>query len=182
MRKRLIFDVDGVLTDFHSRAREVIKDWFCLDLPLSSYTDWDVTSVLRDRREKDRMNAMIGEPGFAQSLIPDPEAVAAIKEMRKRGADILFATAPFPDSPSWKDEREDWLVAHFGASREEIAHIHRKYFLGGDLFVDDKPSHVEEWSSHNPRGDGRLFRRPYNAGSTLPFIESWRDILDLVKP
>ncbi len=180
--KRLVLDVDGVLTDFHARARQSILQHFSIDLPLSHYTEWDVTCVLRGQAEKDRMNSIIAEPGFATSLVPDPEAQAFVELCRSRRVDILFATTPHPESPTWKEEREAWLMANFGASKDEIAHIHKKYFLGGDVFVDDKPSNVSGWIRKNTTGHGRLWRRFYNERAEgLSHVSDWSEVSDLLK-
>lgn len=180
MSKRIILDVDGPLTDFHAKARLHIIEELGYDIPIHHFREWDFTAVLESRVERDHMNGVVARPGFATSMIPKPEAVAAVFRMRELGHDILFATSPHLTSPTWIEERTAWLKEHFVAADEEIAHIHKKYFLGGDVFIDDKPSHVERWSSRNPEGAGRLFRYFYNEDSVLPFVSSWADVLALL--
>jgi len=175
---KVVLDVDGPLTDFHRKARLVIRDEFGYDLPISAYKEWDVTSVLPTQEEKDRMNELIAQPGWATSMLPDAEAVDAVREMRNSGADILFATAPHPRSKTWKEEREAWLIEHFDAHHLEVAHIHRKDFLTGDMFVDDKPSNVRGWQKSNPDGHGFLWVKDYNRTEVgLMFAESWEPVL-----
>lgn len=179
---KVILDVDGPLTDFHTKARLIIRSEFGYDFPLSAYTEWDVTSVLPTQAEKDRMNELIAKPGWASSMIPEPDAVRAVQEMRGHGVDILFATAPHPESKTWKDEREAWLIEHFGAHYLEVAHIHRKDFLTGDVFVDDKPSNVRGWQRSNPDGFGFLWIKDYNKTETgFMFADSWETVLSEIR-
>lgn len=177
---KVVLDVDGPLTDFHAKARDVIRDEFGYDLPVSAYREWDVTSVLRTQAEKDRMNELIARPGWASSMVPDQKAAEAVRRLRVYGADILFATAPHPQSKTWREEREAWLVEHFGAHHLEVAHIHRKDFLGGRMFVDDKPSNVDGWRTCNPGGSAFLWKKEYNSSEVgFVFADSWEPILEI---
>ncbi len=179
---KVVLDVDGPLTDFHTKARGVILAEFGYDFPLSAYREWDVTSVLPTQAEKDHMNWLIAKPGWASSMIPDPAAMAAVSRMRELGADILFATAPHLESKTWKEEREAWLVHYFGAHHLEIAHIHKKDFLGGKIFVDDKPSNVRGWARSNMSGSAFLWRTYYNETERgLDFLESWKPVMQIVE-
>lgn len=178
---KVVLDVDGPLTDFHAKARDVIRDEFGYDLSVSAYKEWDVTSVLQTQAEKDRMNELIAQPGWASSMIPDQKAAEAVRRLRSYGADILFATAPHPQSKTWREEREAWLVEHFGAHHLEVAHIHRKDFLGGHIFVDDKPSNVDGWRRENPSGSAFLWEKEYNSSEAgFVFADSWEPILEIV--
>ncbi len=180
MSKKIVLDVDGPLTDFHAKARLHIMEEFGYDIPIQHFRNWDFTEVLESQVERDHMNGVIARPGFAISMIPIPSAVAAVRLMRELGHDILFATSPHLTSKTWKEEREWWLKQHFDAVDDEISHIHKKYFLGGDVFVDDKPSHVSAWSDHNPGKHGRLWRYFYNESSPLPFVSSWEEVMGLI--
>lgn len=177
----VILDVDNVLTDYHRRARALILDMFGREIPESAFTHWNATLVLDDPADRKAMMEALGKPGFADSLIPDPEAVAAVERMREAGADVTFATAPHPESPSWKEERERWLVREFGAREEDVIHIRKKYLLGGDAFLDDVPEHVERWSARNPKGVGAVWKRLYNSSHEgVRIVSSWKEFLDLV--
>lgn len=180
--KEIVLDVDNVLTDYHHRARALILDMFGREVPPSSFTHWNATLVLDDPEERKAMMRALGNPGFASSLFPDPKARAAVEEMRRMGHDVTFATSPHPDSPSWKDERERWLVRHFGAKEEDVVHIRKKHLLGGDFFLDDIPEHVERWTARNPRGTGRTWKRLYNTSHPgVELVSSWDEFLELLR-
>jgi len=179
---QVILDVDGPCTDFHGKARLHIREELGYDFPISHFKEWDFTAVLSSQAERDHMNSVVARPGFASSMIPDPFAQEAVRKMRELGAEVLFATAPHLESKTWKDEREAWLIEHFGADPLDIAHIHRKEFLGGDVFVDDKASHLRKWGKRNPLGAGRLWRTFYNETEEgLEFATSWDDVVRLVR-
>lgn len=180
MSKLIILDVDGPLTDFHAKARLHIIEELGHDIPVHHFREWDFTAVLESQAERDHMNGVVARPGFATSMIPRPDSLAAVARMRELGHDLLFATSPHLKSPTWIEERTAWLKEHFGADDLEIAHIHKKYFLGGDVFIDDKPAHIKSWSARNPVGHGRLWRYFYNDQSDLPHVTSWDEVLSLL--
>ena len=180
-KPEVILDVDNVLTDYHHRARALILDMFGREFPPSAFTHWNATLVLDDPTERKAMMEALGRPGFASSLVPDPEALAAVEAMRKAGAEVTFATSPHPESPSWKEERERWLVRHFGAHERDVIHISKKYLLGGDAFLDDIPEHVERWSLRNPNGVGRVWRRLYNEAHPAKSVSSWGEFLEALE-
>ncbi len=127
------------------------------------------------------MMRLLGEPGFCSSLVPDPEAMAAVEEMRRRGYDVTFATSPHPRSPSWMAEREAWLIRNFGAREEDVIHVRKKRLIGGDAFLDDVPEHVERWARRNPGGLARVWKRIYNASHPgVLHVSSWDEFLELL--
>lgn len=176
-RAEVVLDVDGVLAKFHERALVLIREEFGLEFSMEDYSGWDVTCLLERQEDKDRLNRIIREPGFATSLEPYPEAVRAVRTIRDAGAEVLFATSPNWFSETWMWERKLWLMRHFGAHEEEIAHIHRKHHLLADVFVDDKPSTVRSWFARHPGGKALLWSTPYNRSEReLPRAESWEDV------
>lgn len=178
--RKLILDVDGVLAKFHERALTIIRDRWGYTYELDHFKEWDVTLLLPLQEQRDELNATIQLPGFASELEPYTEAQRAVRELREREVHLLFATSPNHHSPTWMWERKIWLMQHFGASEEEIAHIHRKYFLAADAFVDDKPSHVRSWAQHNPGGTGVLWDAVYNRGAAgLRRCSDWSEILSM---
>lgn len=180
MVKEVVLDVDNVLTDYHVGARALILSMFGRAIPPTAFTHWNSTLVLDDPQERRAMMAALGDPGWASSLVPDQAAMLAVEEMRRMGHDVTFATAPHPRSSSWKEERERWLIRHFGAREEDVIHIRKKHLLGGDAFLDDVPEHVERWTRRNPAGIGRVWRRIYNAGHPSPSVASWDEFLALL--
>lgn len=179
MRKRLLCDVDGVIADFTGfylklvenvsgcvYAREQVRRWSMKDsLGLPDWVEQDV-------------NRLIHEPGSGLKIEAYPEAVEAVRSL-SAAYDLYFVTSPFATAPTWVHDREQWLAKHFGRDlAKKVVHTDRKYLIAGDALVDDKPSHVEEWSSAHPAGVAVLWNTPANAESSVtPTIfrtSSWR--------
>lgn len=178
--RTLVLDVDGVLAQFHEKALSVIRDRWGYEYRLEDFREWDVTLLLERQEERDELNSVIQSPGFATSLEPYPDAQEAVREARARDVHLLFATSPNHHSETWMWERKLWLFRHFEAVEEEVAHIHRKYFLQSDAFVDDKPSHVRSWSQRHPSGAAFLWDTCYNReAGDLRRTSDWGEVLSL---
>ena len=182
-RKRLLLDVDGVLGDFHRAGRDLIYRLFRLDLQMEDFVTWDITDVLPTKEMKDACNHGIAQPGFATNIQPFPEAREAIQEIRLMAdVEILYVTTPHHISKTWMQERNEWLIHHFGASIDEIHHCFRKYAVAGDALVDDKPAHIEQWGSHHPGRHALLWNTPYNQREThLKRVHHWNEVLALFR-
>lgn len=162
MKKRILLDVDGVLAAFHERAIKEIRELFDLDITMQDFPDWDVTHVLENEEDRSLLNSRIHEPGWATSLEPYPQAIHAVQELRRNNIEIMFATSPNQHSDTWMRERDKWLIRHFGMKFDEIAHIHKKYWLVADMLVDDKISNVLIYSQHHPGKHALLWDQTYN--------------------
>jgi 5'(3')-deoxyribonucleotidase len=104
-------------------------------------------------------------------------AVARLREV----ADLFIVTSPM-GGPNWTHEREEWLKRHFNISRANVAHISTKYIVTGDVFMDDKTSHLVEWRKHNPNGVAVRWDRLYNADDVWDGLhtDNWDVFLGIV--
>jgi 5'(3')-deoxyribonucleotidase len=83
---------------------------------------------------------------------------------------------------TWASERQQWLAEHFGISHKHLVSTPAKYLVRGELFVDDKPEHVEQWQAANPCGVGVLWSRAYNRSAThLRSVSQWGPLVDLMQ-
>ena len=183
---RVLIDVDGVIANFQKRFVEVAAQILGREFDeASSMTQWDVEKALGlSDEEKDAVYEVVNAPGFCMNLPEIPGAVDGIKRLMKY-ADVYFLTSPNKKSPTWVFERGAWLVERFGKELgEKVINTHHKYTIYGDIFIDDKPSHVEEWQAQignlNPNAQGLLWAWPFNEGSEVPRVADWQDVLVLV--
>lgn len=158
------FDVDGVLGNFTelylnavraATGRDIPKDW----LP----AQWDIDEDL-GLTEKERKATwdLINLPGQADFINPYPGAVEGIKKLSEI-VDIFFVTSPVKSSPTWTYDRNKWLKRYFGKRLAGfVLYTEHKYTAAADFFVDDKPSHCEEWSEAWPHGKALLWTAGYN--------------------
>lgn len=178
--KRVILDVDDVMAGFRVSAHRIIQERFGVVVTPEMDLTWDVTGVLERQEDRDEMNRIIEEPGFAASLPVLPGSVEAVRELRHRRVEVPFATSPNEKSETWMQERRLWLRRNYEATEDEIAQINRKHWLWADAMVDDKTTNVERWCKFHPTGIGLVWDQPYNrSASALARARSWRDVLDL---
>lgn len=174
---RVVLDVDGVVADFVGGVLDVFNAICYPPVTRDQVREWEMETLLPEAY-RPVFFWHCSQPGFCADLAPLPSAVAAIREMRRRGHDVVFATSPW-SSETWIPERTAWLERHFGAV--EIHHVKDKTGVHGDVFVDDKPEHVIAWHLAHPRAHACLWDAPYNRGSNLRRLHNWPDALAMIE-
>lgn len=186
MRKiQTILDVDGVLADFTSGALRIIEEVTGRRYASADVTEFDFVKALGlSAREGREVKAIIGSrQGFAMSLAPYPRAQEGVRRLRELGT-VFCVTTPWDSNPWWREEREAWLVIHFGIDRVHHAIDKREY--DADVFVDDRSSHVREWREWTTARLNRVsvfWRTPHNTSESVPVgahsIASWEALYQL---
>jgi 5'(3')-deoxyribonucleotidase len=162
-RPVVLLDVDGVLGNFIEANLRTLRS-LGVERCHDDVTTYDLEHCLRlDDTTRALMEFRWGLPGFCASIPPYPGAQDAVDRLRTV-ADVYALTAPM-FTATWQHERTEWLVEHFGFRRKDVISTHAKHLVRGDVFVDDKPSHVEAWQAAHPGGVGILWGRPYNVGA-----------------
>lgn len=178
MRKlRFLVDVDEVLADFRTPALEVMSSVMGRRYSIHDFDVWDIFSVL-DGPKKDLVLSIIDKQGFCHDLQPFPEAQKAIAELQTM-CEVYVVTSPY-HSLSWVYERNLWLKTHYGFDKSQVVHTSAKYLVRGDIFLDDKPDHVEAWTRENPHGLGMLWHTPNTRGLDHLRVNSWGQVLSKV--
>lgn len=173
---RVVLDVDGVIADFVGAVLDVRNAIVFPPLSRDHVKEWDMETLLPPGH-RDAFFWHCGRPGFCARLAEFPSAIAALRELQRRGHEIVFATAPW-NSPTWIEERTAWLQARFPGV--EIHHVKDKTGVHGDVFIDDKPEHVIAWSQAHPGAHARLWDAPYNRESNLRRLHNWPDALEMI--
>lgn len=189
-RPRVLLDVDGVAGDFHLAGRRVIEEVTGRPAPAELATKWNVEKCYEmTPAEEAKVVRRFASSGFCSNIPPFPDAIDGVRALREI-ADVYVVTAPFEVSPTWRNERDQWLARHFGfRAATQVIHTESKFLVKGDVFVDDKPLNVIEWQAAHPSGHGFLWRQPYNgadvAGAHLIAhgcgLDSWPALYDFVK-
>lgn len=124
------------------------------------------------------IDAMVVAPGFCENIRPQKAAVEAVAKLREL-ADVYVVTSPWDSSPTWMYERLHWVHRHFDIPRGHVIQTGRKHLVRGDIFVDDKPSHVVEWQAAWPGSLGVLFDMHHNRAETPEGIPraGWRFVI-----
>lgn len=177
-RPRFLCDVDGVLADFVTPALKVVERVTGRPAPADAHEDWDLFRSYPEEvqevffREFKRKGWCLSLPVYCEAL----DGIRHILEI----ADVYFVTSPM-NGPYWTHEREQWLAGHFGVNRNRIVHTNAKYLCVGDVFLDDKPEHVIEWSAHHPEACAVLWDQPYNRKHMqLRRADCWDRVVELV--
>jgi hypothetical protein len=176
---RLLLDVDGPLTaGFTARA--------CLELRRcgveawpDDVTDWDIFACfgVKGTDVEKTCYARMSAPGYCYDFAPNAGAVAFCEWARQRNHDVYAVTAPLGSSPTWAYDRERWLKDDLRFAGNRVVHAADKAVVGGDMFVDDKPSNVADWAKAHPGRLAVLWRATYNRGFEWPHVaENYHDL------
>lgn len=190
-KRHVLVDVDGVLADFVGATTDAL--YIDLDGPfmeVEELTNWDLLSHMEEQYRAPMIERWKSK-GFCADIEVYPGAIEGIRQLREI-ADVHFLTAPLPESKHWLQERTEWLYDHFRATHKDITFTHTKHRVIGDVLIDDKVEHIEEWGAKHGSGIPILFARPYNTGgaiirhSVLQPLQgfrtgSWDDIVSVVR-
>ena len=172
---RILLDCDGVLSDFVGSALEVINALSGVYPGFQPHhvVDWHIEKLL-PKHLQDAFFWHMEQPNFCLNMKTLRGEIHLARELQRLGHEIIVVTSPWKSSDHWIKEREMWLRSYLGDI--EICHTDKKYLIQGDIFVDDKPEHVEKWKQSNPMNAGYLFDAPYNKDVKLPRIKSLREL------
>lgn len=177
-RPRLLLDCDGVLADFLTPALKILKELTGRTYAPSDFTDWDLFQTVGPEWKAPFYRAC-GELSCL-TFEPYPASLNAVANLATF-MDVYVVTAPMQCNVNWLREREEWLARHYGIPAERVIHTAAKHLVTGDLFIDDKPSNVRDWSRANPHQIGLLWDAPYNQLERgLTRAKSWHDVHTIV--
>lgn len=115
MKKRLFFDMDGVLVDFESglsRVSDVVKQEYA-----------------------DRLDEI---PGLFSLMSPIPGAIDAVHRLNKKYDLYILSTAPWKNPSSWSDKLL-WVQKYLDdVFYKRIVLTHCKNLCKGDYLIDDR--------------------------------------------
>ena len=190
MRPTVLLDCDGVIADFTGAALALIRQLTGHVYAPEQITTWDIFDSLpkEPRSVRDEVYRRLKAIGGCASIPVYPGAVGGVRRLRKI-ADVIVVTSPFHGSPTWMHERESWLKWHFDIT--DVHHAKSKARVHGDVFVDDKPAHIEDWArfwvgeGRNPRAVPVLWKTPrmtdpLPTGSAL-VTSNWAEVIALVR-
>lgn len=166
-------DVDGVVADLVSALLDQVHVRSGKRFVIDQVRQFDLRATLGDLWTLG--HDILCEPGFAQSLLPYPDAVEGVRALRKM-ARVVFVTTPYAASPTWSDDRARWLETHLGAVRRDIVHLEDKTVFGGRLLIDDSPAQLEAWVATG-RPAVRVVQ-PWNQDAPGLPAHGWDDIVE----
>lgn len=183
--KRVLLDCDGVLSDFLTRALEVINTAGPHDFKHEHVTHFDICEGLGVPHLWENLREACGTPGFVMGLNVMPGAKEGVEKLQQH-AEVFCVTSPM-SVPNWALEREKWLEHHFDIKKSHVAQLESKHIIPGDYFVDDKIENIEIWAEHHPNSTAIIFDAPYNRNhrsKKLNVIRArdWVEVVGFIAP
>lgn len=181
---RIGLDIDGVVADWESNARRLLKEEFGVDLPIS--TGW---SSIFDSVPKEQWDWLWSESGGLHSLFldcePYPLAAYGVKLLREIGDVIIVTSVPRVSI----EDRLDWLAYHriFFDEFRVVDSMSEKSKVVPlcDVYIDDSPVVVEDILNHT-NARMILWDRPWNrhvisANRGYYRVDNWDDAIRFVR-
>lgn len=181
--KRVLIDCDGVIADFCGGFLKLVNARFGTSLASTDIGSYDIAKAVGwSTKQANEAYQLIADcPDFAAKLDVFPGAIDGVRRLREV-AEIYAVTSPWHTQPTWCHDRSNWLWRHFGIPAHHVIHACAKHLVRGDMLVDDKLSHVEEWRAAWPDGVAVLWETPHNRRDLWdgPSTSSWDFLVDLV--
>ncbi len=117
-KKRLYFDMDGVIVDFDSalklQSEETLKEY--------------------EGREDEI-------PGLFGQMQPMPGAIKAIRKLNEIYDCYILSTAPWGNPSAWSD-KVIWITRYLDdVFHKKMVITHCKHLCKGDILIDDRDKH-----------------------------------------
>lgn len=117
-KKRLYFDMDGVIVDFDSalklQSEETLKEY--------------------EGREDEI-------PGLFGQMQPIPGALEAVRKLNERYDCYILSTAPWGNPSAWSD-KVIWITRYLDdVFHKKMVITHCKHLRKGDILIDDRDKH-----------------------------------------
>ena len=117
-KKRLYFDMDGVLVDFMSGVDKV------------------------DENVRQEYEGRLDEiPGVFSRMDPMPGAIEAVHKLAEHYEVYILSTAPWKNPSAWAD-KVSWVTQHLDdVFHKRMVITHCKHLCQGDYLIDDRSKH-----------------------------------------
>ena len=117
-KKRLYFDMDGVIVDFASalqlQSEETLKEY------------------------EGRLDEI---PGLFSQMKPMPGALEAVRRLNETYDCYILSTAPWNNPSAWSD-KVAWITEHLDdVFHKKMIITHCKHLCKGDYLIDDRDKH-----------------------------------------
>ena len=114
-KKRLFFDMDGVLVDFQSGIDKLSEDV-----------------------KKEYEGRLDEVPGIFGLMSPIPGAIDAVHKLQEKYDVYILSTAPWKNPSAWSDKVK-WVTEHLDdVFHKRMVITHCKHLSEGDYLIDDR--------------------------------------------
>jgi len=189
---KLGFDIDGVVADLDVVFLDFINETYGLGWTINNLTTYEISEMkfVEDKEENNEIREncinLINSGKIQLEAEPFPEAVEAIKKLRKAGHSIHFITGRPKTNES---HTVSWIRKH-KIQFDTIDHVGyegKKGMLGRslnlDFYIDDEDRHLKSMLAFKKRwrkGLGLLdkpWNRAYICDRQIIRFKTWKDVL-----
>lgn len=159
-KKRVLFDCDGVFTNFLDHCEPFLKVAL-RDEPMpprNTVLYHDCFASLRKDQEELLWKQIDSSPGWVRDMPLIAGAREALQEVRNMGAEVVCLTSPHT-GPHWVRERFA-LLQSLGFNKKTAIFTGGKYAIAGAIFIDDHPDHITAWAEEWPENKAILRVHP----------------------
>lgn len=168
----ILLDMDDVLAEFGNSLLSVYNDKYNDTLTPNDMVTWDMIPYVKPDCGND-IYELMKTPGLFRNLKPTSQAVDMVQRLIDNNFNILIVSdAPFGHAHSDYvtdnskvsnpgDDKKAWLLEHFPMiPQSNIIFGSLKYYVRGDVLIDDKPDTYEKFSQLGLKV--LLMDKPYN--------------------
>lgn len=131
---RILFDLDGVLADLHTKWLDTYNREWDDDLTVEQLSSYEMHLHVKCHKQ---VYEIIKRPGFFDDVAPFPEAVAAFRALQLAGHAVRVCSAPAgADSARAKIE---WCARELGIHDRHVHLNSEKHWVDADVIIDDSP-------------------------------------------
>jgi 5'(3')-deoxyribonucleotidase len=175
-RRRLLLDMDGVITRFFKRIFDLYFEQYGVryheeDLKRHALEDLVGSEVY------EKMAAIFNAPGFFASIEPYEGAIDEVNALNEM-CDVWITTAP----TTWKDpktgrrgvnphcmvEKMAWISDRLPTLTRRVIITKDKSIIRGDALADDSDHNFGPWAEANPTGLAAVIDQPWNRSAAMP--------------
>jgi len=170
-------DIDGVISDFVTSFRALIKEKFDLELEYDDIREHDLYKVL-GISEKEALELIVST--FDYNLDTQPDAIESIKKLAKDHEIVLITARP----EETENITKKWLKEK-GIEYNKLIFVtegnkHLTEKEGFDVIIDDHLKEVVRWSEKVPLV--YVYNHPWNKSlnikNNFERVYNWKDILE----
>lgn len=197
-RPIILVDIDGVFANFIERALPTVCATLRSTRTREAYEAGNFEAITHEHIVSYKMEEVFGlkpheiacwhdwhvkQPKFCAKISPYPGAREAIAELQKIG-DVHPVSWPWPKSPYWIAEREDWLAEQLGIDPGMSVQTSQKALVFGNVFIEDTTKHLVNWRNRWRDGVGIRIARPYNKSEKFELgvtVDTLAQVVDEVR-
>ncbi len=184
----ILVDMDDVLAEFTEEWLRRYNEDYDDTITAEVFDGWDAVNSVKPECGVNILD-YFKAPGIYRHLKPKAGSQAVMQELIDLGAEVMIVT----DSPmgctfggqDWKgsnptDDKRAWLMEHFPMIPvENVIVARKKWFVIGDVLIDDKPATIEKFQEMNRKIIA--MEMPYNRKTPARLrAKTWEDVREIL--